>query len=625
MKSNCPYKKTFSIATVIIAVLVVFSIIGTISIISLSKRYSESALHSLAADIIKRTVADSAEHVRIMLKPAVSTVNGLEPLIPESASIYSDPELNQELREYMIKMLENNPDVYTVYYANEQGEFFLVGKRQRFEDDKKAYYFCKQIMLVDGKRVVTETWYDYNMQLIETVKLANDGYVPKDRPWYSKAVSGAGPVWTSPYIFFITKLPGITYSKPIYYKGVLSGVVAADLEISTISKFLMNSVFTTNTCIFATDGSGNILAHSALYEKYEDHYSLKGHIPTISDFGDKVMLGMKNLFDSMHVNEVRNLRRDNKSYKTIITSYNIYGLDVIIGMYTPDDDYLAPLYKSYEALAVVSGIILLFTIFISLNISRHLAKPFMMLSAATESAKELRFDKRIDIKSNFTEVSVTQNNFNQMLESLGKYQEANQMLSETLHNAHIDTLYRLAMAAEHKDQYTYDHLKRVSDISVMVAEIMGLNKHDIEILRHASAMHDVGKLGIPDHILLKPGKLTHDEYKIIQTHSAIGAKILENPSSEEMDASMVIALSHHEKWDGTGYPQGLSGEDIPLFGRIVSIADVIDALLSQRPYKDPFTFEETIEIVHSERGKHFDPDLADAILNNQETLRKIVS
>jgi putative two-component system response regulator len=560
-----------------------------------------------------------------MLKPAVSAVNGLEPIMPESASIYSDPELNKELSDYMIKMLQNNPDVYTLYYANEQGEFFLVGKRQRFEDDKKAYYFHKKIMLVDGKRIVTETWFDDSMNELETVKLSNDNYSPQSRPWYKKAVLEAGPIWTSPYIFFITKLPGITYAKPVYYKGVFSGVLAADLEISTISKFLMNSVFTKNTCIFAMDGSGNILAHSELYEIYGDKYALKDHIPTITDFGDDVMTGMKNMYDSMHVNEVKSLRENNKSYKTIIAPYSIYGLDVILGMYTPDFDYLSPLYKSYEALAIVACIILVLTIFISLNISRHLAKPFKMLSAATESAKELQFDKRINVRSNFREVSVTQDNFNQMLESLANYQSANQLLSETLHNAHIDTLYRLAMAAEHKDQYTYDHLKRVSDISVMLAEIMGLNRHDVEILRHASAMHDVGKLGIPDHILLKPGKLTAEEYDIIKTHSEIGAKILEKPSSEEMDASMVIALHHHEKWDGTGYPQGLAGENIPLFGRIVSIADVIDALLSQRPYKEPFTFEETIEIVRSEKGRHFDPDLADVILNNQESLRKIVS
>lgn len=625
MKSNSSDKKTFSIATVIIAVLVIFSIVGTVSIIALSKRYSESALHSLAVDIIKRTVADSAEHVRLMLKPAVSAVNGLEPIMPESASIYADPELNKELSDYMIKILQNNPDVYTLYYANEQGEFFLVGKRQRFEDDKKAYYFHKKIMLADGQRVVTETWFDDAMNELETVKLANDNYVPQSRPWYKKALLEAGPVWTSPYIFFITKLPGITYAKPVYYKGVFSGVLAADLEISTISKFLMNSVFTKNTCIFAMDGSGNILAHSKMYEKYGDKYELKEHIPTITDFGDDVMTGMKSMYDTMHVNEVKSLREGNKSYKTIIAPYSIYGLDVILGMYTPDFDYLSPLYQSYEALAIVACIILVLTIFISLNISRHLAKPFKMLSAATESAKELQFDKRINVRSNFREVSVIQDNFNQMLESLANYQVANQMLSETLHNAHIDTLYRLAMAAEHKDQYTYDHLKRVSDISVMLAEIMGLNRHDVEILRHASAMHDVGKLGIPDHILLKPGKLTPEEYDIIKTHSEIGAKILEKPSSEEMDASMVIALHHHEKWDGTGYPQGLEGEDIPLFGRIVSIADVIDALLSQRPYKEPFTFEETIEIVRSERGRHFDPDLADVILNNQEALRKIVS
>lgn len=616
-------KQTFSIATVIIAVLVIFSVVGTVSIIALSKRYSESALHSLAGDILKRTIDDSAEHVRLMLQPAVAGVNSLEPIIPEGGSIHADKHLNDELVEYMIKVLQHNPDLYTVYYANEQGEFFLVGKRQRFEDDKKTNFFHKRIMIEDGERVVSETWYD-GLQKIETVTLDKDVYNPKIRPWYAKVANEKQPIWTSPYIFFITKLPGITYAKPIVYKDVFAGVMAADLEISTISKFLMDSVFTKNTSIFAIDEAGNVLAHSEMYKKFKHKSQMKDHIPTVYDIGDNVMLHMKERYDSMDTKEIRSFKEDGVDYKTITAPYDLAGLNVILGMYTPSIDYLAPLYKSYEALILVACIILILTVFISRNISKHLARPFEQLSLATESAKELKFDKTINVSSNFREVKVTQENFNQMLESLSNYQDANLMLSDTLHNAHIDTLYRLAMAAEHKDQYTYDHLKRVSDISVMIAKLIGMDRHDIEILRHASAMHDVGKLGIPDNILLKPGKLTPEEYEIIKNHSELGAKILEKPSSEEMDASMVIALAHHEKWDGTGYPKGLAGEDIPLFGRIVSIADVIDALLSRRPYKEPFSFEKTIEIVTAERGKHFDPELADAVLDNQELLKEIL-
>jgi len=624
MASKKGLRKTFSISVVIIIVLVIFSIVGTVSIIALSKSYSESAIHSLAEDIILRTITDSAEHVNLMLAPAVNVVNLLENEVPEGASIYDDEDLNEDLVNQMIRTLQHNQDVYTLYYANEQGEFFLVGKRQRFEDDKKLYFFHKRITVKEGIRTVTETWYD-GLEKLDTVLLDKDIYNPKSRPWYKKAHAENSAVWTSPYIFFITKLPGITFAKPVIYRDVFVGVIASDLEISTISKFMMESVFTKNTNIFALDGYGNVLAHSSLAGKYEDKVSLKHKIPKVSDMGDKVAEKMNDSYSSTDMRAVKNISLNDEDYKTIMAPFNLQGLNVLLGMYTPARDYLAPLYKSYEAVAVIACIILFLTVIISRNISKHLARPFEELSKATESAKELKFDKQINIRTNFKEVSATQNNFNQMLESLANYQSANEVLSETLHNAHIDTLYRLAMAAEHKDQYTYDHLKRVSDISVMVAEVYGLSVHDTELIRNASAMHDVGKLGIPDHILMKPGKLTTNEFDIIKTHSLLGGKILENPSSEEMHASMVIALAHHEKWNGLGYPNNLRGEDIPLYGRIVSIADVIDALLSKRPYKEAYSFEKTISIIEMEKGEHFDPELTDLVLENQPLLKKIVS
>lgn len=623
MKTKKNSKRTFSIFAVVITVLVVFSLAGTASMLLLSKKYSEAALHSLADEIINRTVDDASEHVNMLLKPAVNAVGILESQIPEGASLPGSRE-SSVIVSAMMKTLHSLNDVYSVYYANKKGEFFLIGRRQRYKDDKKKYFFYKRISISHGVRTVTESWYSGGKQ-VETQTLDKDTYDPLVRPWYQKAVFKNGPVWTSPYIFYITKLPGITFARPVYSNGVLAGVVAADLEINTISDFMKSTVFTKHTQIFALDSEDNVIAHSGFSQKYNKISILKDHIPKSEDFADPVLHALKaKVSETGSYGKVCSIEADGRLYKGVLHPFSFDGMKMVMGIYTPASDYLMPLRKNFRTMIFVSLLLLVFVIFLSKLVSKELARPLKELRNATESARELDFDKNISIRSGLTEVSATQNNFNLMLESLRNYKSANEILSDTLNNAHIDTLYRLALAAEHKDQYTYDHLKRVSDISVFVAETIGMPSYDIEQLRHASPMHDVGKLGIPDSILMKPGRLTAEEFEVIKTHAELGAKILENPSSEIMHNARIIARSHHERWDGKGYPDNLSGESIPIYGRIVTIADVIDALLSKRPYKEAYTFERTIRIIASERGGHFDPELTDVVLENQDYLYRLL-
>jgi len=192
-----------------------------------------------------------------------------------------------------------------------------------------------------------------------------------------------------------------------------------------------------------------------------------------------------------------------------------------------------------------------------------------------------------------------------------------------LQEAYLDTVYRLALAAEYKDEDTGDHIKRMSRYSALIAEKLGLPAKEVQNILYASPMHDVGKIGIPDSILIKPGKLTEEEFEIIKTHSTIGAKILAHSKSKILQVAEQIELSHHEKWNGKGYPQGLSGDTIPLAARIVALADTFDALTSKRPYKDPFPVEVAIDIIKKERGQHFDPDVVDVFLENIDEILKI--
>jgi len=171
---------------------------------------------------------------------------------------------------------------------------------------------------------------------------------------------------------------------------------------------------------------------------------------------------------------------------------------------------------------------------------------------------------------------------------------------------------RLGRAAEFKDNETGNHVLRMSHYARLIASAHGLGEEAANIIFNTAPMHDIGKIGIPDSILLKPGRLDTEEWKVMYQHPVMGAEIIGKHENELLESARIIALSHHEKWDGSGYPCGLKGEDIPLEGRIVAIADVFDALLSQRPYKAPFSVESSLQLMDAESGRHFDPQLLEA-------------
>ncbi|MBL8023712.1 MAG: HD domain-containing protein [Elusimicrobia bacterium] len=186
---------------------------------------------------------------------------------------------------------------------------------------------------------------------------------------------------------------------------------------------------------------------------------------------------------------------------------------------------------------------------------------------------------------------------------------ANAQLYEELQAAYKDTIFRLAAAAEFKDHDTRNHLERVSRYSRLIAAAVGMEKEWCDRLALASPMHDIGKLGVPDAVLKKPGKLDEEEWKEMHRHPNHGAEILANSDNELLQMSERIARSHHEKWDGTGYPTGLKGDAIPLEARIVAVADVFDALTSRRCYKPAFSLDNALKIIYEGSGKHFDPAL----------------
>ncbi len=186
-----------------------------------------------------------------------------------------------------------------------------------------------------------------------------------------------------------------------------------------------------------------------------------------------------------------------------------------------------------------------------------------------------------------------------------------------------EAVFRLARAAEFRDPETGAHIQRMAHYSQLIARGRGLDEAQQKLILEAAPMHDVGKLGTPDMILLKPGKLTSEEFAVMKQHATIGWEILRDSSAPTLKVAAEIAYTHHEKFDGCGYPRGLAGEQIPLFGRIVAIADVFDALTSTRPYKPAWEFDQAWEFIAAGRGTHFDPRCADAFLANRDDVTAI--
>lgn len=204
------------------------------------------------------------------------------------------------------------------------------------------------------------------------------------------------------------------------------------------------------------------------------------------------------------------------------------------------------------------------------------------------------------------------------------YQKVKEQTVE-INKSKLETIRSLGRAAEFKDNETGMHVFRMSQYCHVLALADGMTEEDAELLRDAATMHDVGKIGIPDNVLLKPGKLTPHERKVMEKHVEIGVEILGQQSAHHDNSKLLnlaidVAQYHHERWDGAGYPNGVKGEDIPLVGRIAAIADVFDALTSERPYKAAWSVERAVDLMVSEKGKHFDPVLVDLFVTKLDKL-----
>lgn len=267
---------------------------------------------------------------------------------------------------------------------------------------------------------------------------------------------------------------------------------------------------------------------------------------------------------------------------------------------------------------------------------RHADIPIVMITAVTDNDElKLRAIKAgatefLNKPLNMPEFTARINNLTQLRKAQRFYKDWAILLKKEVEKAteqilmrEDETLHVLAKAAEYKDPETGNHILRVAQYSRLLAEAAGENEQQQDMIFKASPLHDVGKLGIPEAILSKPGKLTPEEFAVIRRHPEIGHEIIKSSSSPFLLAGSEVCLSHHEKWDGSGYPRGIRGEEIPLFGRISAIADVFDALTTSRPYKEPWPIAKALEYLESEKNRHFDARLVGLFLALRENVQAI--
>ena len=266
---------------------------------------------------------------------------------------------------------------------------------------------------------------------------------------------------------------------------------------------------------------------------------------------------------------------------------------------------------------------LILGLIISIFLSKNYTRPFSRLLEAMKKSDPTKNRITIVQTSAKNEIRELFNEFNMQMEQINNSSKEIRLLNEEIEDTQKEVVFTMGAIGESRSKETGNHVKRVAEYSRLLAILYGIDKEKANILFTASPMHDIGKVGISDSILKKPGRLTEEEFEIMKTHVEIGYNILKGSKREVLQAASIVAYEHHERWDGTGYPQGSKGEDIHIFGRITALADVFDALGTVRCYKEAWSDEEIFKLLEEESGKHFDPKLVELFFDNFEKFNEI--
>ncbi len=589
------------------------------------KRTAGTAVERNAHDILDNIAAAALAHASDYLDEASAAADLTRRLIESDTISSATPE---QMRSYLLDQLLTHTDFAGVYYAEPDGAFLYVGR-----DGESDGFLTKRISVKNGARRVQVHRYDGGGNETGS-ELAEDPFDPRERPWYRAAAASEDVVWNHPYVFYTSRMPGITLSCAARTpEGTVKWVVAVDIEIDELSAFLSTMKIGSSGKAFLFNAERQVVAYPDLSVLAHDAGNAEApRLIQLAELGDPAIDAIigSEAFTALTVAKGTAAQGQGTTFEvhgqrhlSLLAPLRHDDLVWYFGVYVPERDFVGPILTQHRRNRFVMLMVTLLASVVGLFGAQALARPLRALRDAAGRIEKRDFTSPQSVTSPYAEIQETAAAFERMREALLVYNADNARLLRDLQQSHLDTIYRLAACAEYKDEDTAAHLRRISDVACLIARGLGQSEYDVELLRCASPMHDLGKIGIPDEVLQKRGALSDGEWDVMRRHPSIGARILTPHETDLLRVAHDIALSHHEKWNGAGYPQGLAGEDIPIAARIVALADVLDALTHDRCYRTAIPFNEAVEIIRQGRSVHFDPACVDVFLTRIEDVKQM--
>lgn len=391
----------------------------------------------------------------------------------------------------------------------------------------------------------------------------------------------------------------------------------ATLDVETISKSLNNDLLKTLLNPTA-DILSDINFRLAAFSKINGVVLYSNKNKTVFEYGktkqilekEKEIESKESIFNEDNLFVKKDISADGYSFGYIL-------IDIDLSPYKLQDK------KITSTIFMIFPFALLLGFLLSLLISKSYTKPFSKLLNAMKKSKPTQNEIIVVETSAQNEIKELFDEFNKQMNLINVSSQEISSLSKEIEDTQKEVVFTMGAIGESRSKETGNHVKRVAEYSKVLALHYGLKECDAEMLKQASPMHDIGKVAIPDAVLNKPGRFNEEERKIMDTHAVLGYEMLNVSNKALLKMAAVVAHEHHEKWDGSGYPRGLAGEDINIYGRITALADVFDALGSDRVYKKAWDDERIFNLFKEERGKHFDPKLVDIFFENLDSFLKI--
>lgn len=481
----------------------------------------------------------------------------------------------KKTEDYLKSVVEKKPEIYGACLAFEPYSF-----------DKNIKLYAPYYYSPEGK--------------IRFKQLGDGRYNYLDKDWYKTPKEKGEPVWSEPYL---DEDGGnalmSTFSVPIYRNGDFIGVATVDLSLNKMTDSISNAKLSKSGYVFVVSKKGQFISFP------DREQIMKGNILDLNrELGEEMITG--------RIGFMKTLDPLNNE-KSWITYHPVRISDYSIAMVYPEKEVLENVFALQNITFIFGSAGLIILLFILIIVSRSVTGPISDLINDAQKIARGDLEHPISIESQTIEVETLKNSLNSMITSLREYIDNLNLANAEKERLFVSSIKALANAIEARDTYTRGHSERVTKYSVKIAEKMGIDGEEIEKIRYAAVLHDIGKIKIKEEILNKPGKLTDEEFNILKQHPTHGAKMLK--PVEEFNEILPYLYHHHERYDGKGYPQGLTGGGIPLASRIMAVADTFDAMTSNRPYRKAMPVSKAIIELEKNAGTQFDPEIVNLFLD----------